>query len=147
MTATRPHFNPTANLPEHKEGKPAFSEKTIVEYRGQAIDKQAKLTQAEWRTCAYVLVKRANEYARSFTKKEAGDIRHLMTAAGIAYDKVFKPAGDEGVRGPAHVLIGLFGTSGVGEAIAHNLSAMIPKAKVIDVTPTPANHQATGEQL
>ncbi len=36
--------------------------------------------------------------------------------------------------GPAQVLIQLFGRSGAGERIAHNLTAMIPTVRVIDAT-------------
>lgn len=55
----------------------------------------------------------------------------LNTVMGTAWDKRY---GKEhtGVESPAHVLIALFGKSGAGEKIAHNLMKMIPQVKVIE---------------
>lgn len=97
----------------------------------EPIDKQGKLTQQDWRTLAHVLVKRAKEYARSFTKVDAADMHHILQMAGIAYDKAYKGSVDTG-KGPAHVLIQLFGASGVGESIARNLTAMVPTQRIDD---------------
>ncbi len=64
------------------------------------------------------------------SKEKVGPVA-LNTVLGTAWDKRY---GKEvhGALSPANLLINLFGASGVGAAIARNLSAGIPTATVID---------------
>ena len=64
------------------------------------------------------------------SKEKIGPVA-LNTVMGTAWDKRY---GKEhtSAQSPAHVLIQLFGRSGVGEKIARNLTAMIPDVKVIE---------------
>jgi len=66
------------------------------------------------------------------SKEKIGPVA-LNTVMGTAWDKRY---GKEPARGPSpqNLLINLFGASGVGEQIAANLTAMLPKVKVIDAT-------------
>jgi len=66
------------------------------------------------------------------SKEKIGPVA-LNTVMGTAWDKRY---GKEhaGALSPANILINLFGASGAGERIAANLTAMLPKAKVIDAT-------------
>ncbi len=66
------------------------------------------------------------------SKEKVGPVA-LNTVLGTAWDKRYgkEPAP---VLSAQNLLINLFGASGVGEQIAANLTAMIPKAEVIDAT-------------
>ncbi len=66
------------------------------------------------------------------SKEKVGPVA-LNTVLGTAWDKRY---GKEPARGPSpqNLLINLFGASGIGEQIAANLTAMIPKVKVVDAT-------------
>ena len=86
-----------------KDGNPSVSAHEIAEFDTQPVDIKHKLTQDQWRTMAWVLARRAAKLARSMTKKDAGRVQQAVTAAGIAYDKLYKGAGDA-ERGPAQVL-------------------------------------------
>ncbi len=128
---TSPQYDTSANLPSDAHGKPNFPIALLDAHETQPIETQAKVAQQDWRTIAFVLAQRAKNYARSFVKADAPRMHAIVQAAGIAYDKAYKGGIDIG-RGPRHVLITLFGASGAGEAIARNLTKMIPIAKVVD---------------
>ena len=66
------------------------------------------------------------------SKEKIGPVA-LNTVLGTAWDKRYakEPAP---VLSAQNLLINLFGASGVGEQIAANLTAMLPKADVIDAT-------------
>ncbi len=63
-------------------------------------------------------------------KLEKGTIKAML---GTAWDKRYGKEHTSGLS-PQNLLINLFGGSGAGEQIAVNLTAMLPKAKVIDAT-------------
>ena len=131
----------TVNVPvPNPAGNPAYDLALVKDHIAQPIDKQQKLTAQDWRAVAHVLVNRAKKFSLSFNKSDAANMHHVIQSAGIAYDKAYKGAdGDQ--RGPAHVLIQLFGASDVGVKMARNLQRMIPTARVVDGTATPADHQ------
>ena len=128
--------------PLHVEGNPKYDLQVVAEHISQPIDNQQKLAAQDWRAVAHVLVNRAKKYALSCSKADAANMHHMIQSAGIAYDKAYKGAdGDQ--RGPAHVLIQLFGASGVGEAMARNLQRMIPSQRTITVTPIDSTDEPT----
>ena len=130
----RHHPDNTPNLPANPPGKPNYDLAVVAEHMAQPVDKQQKLSAQDWRAVAHILVNRAKKYALSFTKSDAANMHHMIQSAGIAYDKAYKGTdGDQ--RGPAHVLIQLFGASGIGEKMAQNLQRMIPSQRTITVTP------------
>ncbi len=66
------------------------------------------------------------------SKEKIGPVA-LNTVLGTAWDKRYGKEHTSAVS-PQNLLINLFGASGVGERIAANLTAMLPKAKVVDAT-------------
>ncbi len=66
------------------------------------------------------------------SKEKIGPVA-LNTVMGTAWDKRYGKEHTSGLS-PQNLLINLFGASGVGEQMAANLTAMLPKAKVIDAT-------------
>ncbi len=66
------------------------------------------------------------------SKEKIGPVA-LNTVLGTAWDKRYGKEHTPAVS-PQNLLINLFGASGVGEQIAANLTAMVPKAKVVDAT-------------
>ncbi len=66
------------------------------------------------------------------SKEKIGPVA-LNTVMGTAWDKRYGKEHTPTVS-PQNLLINLFGASGVGEQIAANLTAMLPKAKVVDAT-------------
>ena len=141
----RPHPDTTANLPSISTGKPNYDIELVSEHMAQSVDKQQKLTAADWRAVSHILVNRAKKYALSFTKSDAANMHHIIQSAGIAHDKAYKGAdGDQ--RGPAHVLIQLFGASDVGVKMARNLQRMIPQQRTITVTPIEGSEPPTPQK-
>ena len=136
----------TVNVPvPNPAGNPAYDLALVKDHIAQPIDKQQKLTAQDWRAVAHVLVNRAKKFSLSFNKSDAANMHHVIQSAGIAYDKAYKGA-DGDARGPAHVLIQLFGASGVGEAMARNLQRMIPSQRTITVTPIDGDEPPTPQK-
>ena len=134
MSATKQtpiqHDN-TANLPEEPEGYRSFPIKQVEAYEAQPIIKQGEIVQQTMRTLAYTLSERAKKFSLRVSKAETTKLLALCQAMGGAYDRAFRGS-EIGARGPQHILIQLFGSSGAGQAIAANLQAMIPQVDVVD---------------
>ncbi len=130
---------PVNHLDGITDGHPKYPVALIDAHEAQPIETQSKVAQQDWRTIAFILAQRAKKYARSFSKGDASKMHSIVQAASIAYDRAYKGQLDSN-RGPAHVLIALFGQSNAGEKIAHNLTKMIPTCRVIDATPVEEKH-------
>ena len=123
---------PRYNLPDTSVGHPAYPVAKVDAHALQPIDTQGKETQQDWRSLAHVLVKRALQYSRSFSKVDARKMQAIIHMASEANQQAYARGAEYGSRGPQHVLIALFGASGAGESIARNLQAMLPTIRTTD---------------
>ena len=132
-------YDTSANLPAEPEGYRSFPPALTEAYEAQPVTAQGEVIQQSMRTLSYVLTERAKKFASRVSKAEMTKLHSLMQSVGIAYDKGFRQ-GEIGARGPQHILIQLFGSSGAGQAIAANLQAMIPQVDVVDATVVDDKH-------
>ena len=116
-------------------GSPAYPVAKVEAHALEPIERQAKLTQQVWRSIAHVTAKRALHWSRSFSKVDARKMQAIVHMAAESHATAYGKGTEQGSRGPAHVLIQLFGQSSAGERIAANLTRMIPTAKVVDEEP------------
>ena len=144
---TPSQYDTSANLPAEPEGYRSFPVALINEYESQPIVRQGEVVQQSMRTLAYTLSERAKKFSLRVSKAEMTKLLALMQSLGGAYDRAFRGS-EIGARGPQHILIQLFGSSGAGQAIAHNLTAMIPDVHVVDaeVVPPQGNNDVTSTQ-
>jgi hypothetical protein len=80
---------------------------SLPTFQAQPIETQQQTLKREWSNLAYVLVERANIYARTITKKDFGRLMQLVTTAGIAVDKVL-PKHSATAQG--NLIVNMFGS-------------------------------------
>ena len=129
---------PINHLAGETAGHPAYPLAKVQAHALQPIDKQASDTHQALRSMADVLAKRCLRYSLSVSKKDARNLHALAQTMNIAYQAAYHGA-DNNTRGPQHVLIQLFGSSGAGVAIARNLQSMLPvvEGEIVDTQPVP----------
>lgn len=110
----------------------------VDQYALQPVEKQRKMLRSEWSNLAYVLVERANTYAKAITKKDFGRLMQLVTTAGIAFDKTM-PKVDQGMQG--NLIVNLFGSLDQSK-LAGVLGPTVIDSTAIEVEPTVASHDA-----
>src|SRR6185503_10344067 len=102
------HYIPPSKQPLDRESYRAF--------QAQSIEKKREYLKQQWLDVAYLVLGKAKLLSMSLAKKDYGRLVQLLTASGIAWDKVFPKI--EGIQGNNLVL---------------NLFNGLPKDKVVRV--------------
>ena len=102
------HYIPPSKQPLDRESYRAF--------QAQSIEKKREYLKQQWLDVAYLVLGKAKLLSMSLAKKDYGRLVQLLTASGIAWDKVFPKV--EGIQGNNLVL---------------NLFNGLPKDKVVRV--------------
>jgi hypothetical protein len=69
--------------------KEPFDHKEYLSFQGKPVESKREYLKLQWLDIAYLTLTRAKTFTRSITKKDYGRLVQLLTAGGIAWDKVF----------------------------------------------------------
>lgn len=69
--------------------KEPFDHNEYTSFQGKPVESKREYLKLQWLDIAYLTLYRGKLFARSMTKKDYGRLVQLLTAGGIAWDKVF----------------------------------------------------------
>ena len=105
----KPEWKPADNLPGPGPGRPPGEYKQLDAYQTlPPAGKRARL-ENEWAALAFILVAKANRFAKSMGAKDYGRLARLVRSAATAKESVFPEAAP---LGTGNIVFNLFGNIG-----------------------------------